>query len=107
MITILWNLTNGSTAFSLLNFVYEILPDGLHHCDGRDLPRVQRQPVQLWHHKQRQKRQKVSPTLIMGYKRHRPKYQYWKSLILGQIAVLVSLRRLLFLKHTNYPLDKW
>ena len=46
-------------------------------------------------------------TLIMGYKRQGPKYQYWKSLILGQILVLASLRRLLFLKHTNYPLDKW
>ena len=46
-------------------------------------------------------------TLIMGYKRQGPKYQYWKSLILGQISVLASLGRLLFLKHTNYPLDKW
>ena len=46
-------------------------------------------------------------TLIMGYKRQGPKYQYWKSLILGQIPVLASLRHLLFFKHTNYPLDKW
>ena len=53
--------------FSLLNFVYEILPDGLHHCERRqrrDLPRVQRRPVQLWHTLAPQTTSKASESVI-------------------------------------------
>ena len=45
----------------------------------------------------RKHQQSPNHTLVMGYKRQGPKHQYWKSLTFGQILVLASLRRLLFL----------